>query len=115
MSDVIKITDKAKKQLAELNVDRDNFLRLWIESGGCSGLSYQAAIDNQEGAEDKVLFQDDKLRVLSDPQSAQYMEGMEIDYSDDLVKAGFRFTNPNAASSCGCGGSFKACGSGGCG
>lgn len=115
MSSVIKLSDKAKKQLELLNVDRDNFLRLWVESGGCSGLSYQAAIDDNAVESDHVLYEDDALRVISDAQSAQYMQGMEIDYSDDLVKAGFRFSNPNAASTCGCGGSFKACGSGGCG
>ncbi len=115
MSAVIKISDRAKKQLELLNVDRDNFLRLWVESGGCSGLSYQAAIDDNAAESDHVLYEDGALRVVSDAQSAQYMQGMEIDYSDDLVKAGFRFSNPNAASTCGCGGSFKACDSGGCG
>lgn len=115
MSAVIKISEKAKEQLAQLDVGVDNFLRLWVESGGCAGLSYKAAIDNNADDTDQVLYEDPQLKVLADAQSAQYMTGLEIDYSDDLVKAGFRFSNPNAASSCGCGASFKACGSGGCG
>ena len=91
MHAVIKISDKAKKQLELLNVDRDNFLRLWVESGGCSGLSYQAAIDDNAIESDHVLYEDDTLRVITDAQSVEHMQGMEIDYSDGLVKAGFRF------------------------
>ena len=114
MSTAIKISDKAKDQLGLLDVGGDNVLRLWVESGGCAGLSYKAAIDNRIDTTDQVLFEDSSLKIITDAQSAQYMAGLEIDYSDDLVKAGFRFSNPNAVSSCGCGSSFKACGSGGC-
>lgn len=116
MGAAIEITEKAKKQLKELKVDRDRFLRLWVTSGGCSGLSYQAAIDDILAPNDETLYEDDSLKVVSDPKSAQYMQGMHIDYSDDLVKAGFRFHNPNAVSTCGCGGSFQtSCNAGGCG
>jgi iron-sulfur cluster assembly protein len=115
MSTDIKITDKARHQLKTLDIGVENFLRLWVESGGCSGLSYKAAIDDRVDDKDQVLFEDLSLKVITDAQSAQYMAGLEIDYSDDLVKAGFRFSNPNATATCGCGASFKARGSGGCG
>ena len=107
MSTTIELTEKAKKQLAHLNVTRDNFLRLWVEAGGCSGMSYQAAIDSSSTPFDTVLYEDDDIKVVSDAQSAKQMEGMTVDYSDDLVKAGFRFENPNASATCGCGSSFK--------
>ena len=114
MSAVIEITEKAKRQLKHLDVNRDTFLRLWVTSGGCSGLSYKAAIDDTVAPTDKTLYEDDTLKVVADTKSAEYMQGMHIDYSDDLVKAGFRFYNPNATSTCGCGASFE-CSSGGCG
>lgn len=104
----ITVTDKARGHLADLKVNHENFMRLWLVNGGCKGLSYQAALDNDLDVDDLVIFEDDTIRIVSDPFSAQYFHGLTIDYSDDLVKSGFRFINPNAATSCGCGGSFTA-------
>lgn len=106
MAPSIVLSDIARQQLLLLEVSRDNFLRLWVEAGGCSGMLYQAGIDEQIRPDDTVLYEDDELRVVTDSFSAQHFEGVHIDYSDDLVNAGFRFSNPNAVRSCGCGSSF---------
>ena len=108
MTAFLNVTDKAKDQLQTLEVNQDNFLRLWVGEGGCSGMSYQAVIDDNATALDIILYQDPEIKIVSDSSSRQYLEGITIDYEDDLVKSGFRFINPNAAKTCGCGGSFQA-------
>ena len=108
MSVLLSVTDKAKDQLQTLDVNHANFLRLWVGEGGCSGMSYQAVIDDNATALDIVLYQDDDIKIVSDNTSKSYLEGITIDYEDDLVKSGFRFINPNAVKTCGCGGSFQA-------
>lgn len=108
MSALLSVTDKAKNQLEGMEVTHDNFLRLWVGEGGCSGLSYQAVIDNAATPFDVTLYEDEMIRIVTDGQSKEYLEGITIDYSDDLVKSGFRFLNPRASQTCGCGGSFKA-------
>lgn len=108
MTELLSITDKARGQLKDLDVNLTNFLRLSVGDGGCSGMSYEAVIDVNSTPLDVVLYQDDDIKVVSDMQSRQYLEGITIDYEDDLVKSGFRFINPNAVKTCGCGGSFQA-------
>ncbi|OQX29925.1 MAG: hypothetical protein B0D92_01170 [Spirochaeta sp. LUC14_002_19_P3] len=104
---MLNVTDKARDQLKGLDVSGNNFLRLSVEEGGCSGMSYQAAIDNASTPLDVVLYKDEEITIISDPNSQQYLEGITIDYEDDLIKAGFRFLNPRAVKTCGCGGSFQ--------
>jgi len=102
----ISISDKAKNQLVELGVGSERFLRIRVVAGGCSGNTYTAVIDDQLVDNDLVVFEESDLRAVSDPQSAAYLGGLQIDYSDDLVQSGFRFNNPNARKACGCGASF---------
>ena len=103
----IEVTDKARTELINLDVNHDQFLRLWVEPGGCSGMSYGAAIDEEIIEGDATIYQDDTIRVVADAESRKYFEGLKIDYTDDLVQSGFRFINPNAVQSCGCGSSFS--------
>jgi iron-sulfur cluster assembly protein len=103
---LIRISDKARDELVKLEVNHENFLRLWVVAGGCKGFTYQAAIDNQIDDGDTVIFKTDVFSVIADPESVQYFDGLEIDYSDDMVQGGFRFLNPNATGTCGCGSSF---------
>jgi len=70
-------------------------------------MSYQAAIDDKPGPFDVQVYSDGELSVFTDQQSRIHVEGIHVDYSNDLVKAGFRFMNPRASHSCGCGQSFS--------
>ena len=106
-SQAIQITDKAKQELIRLEAAGENFLRISVVPGGCSGMTYSAAIDNILSDTDQVMFQDDQLRVIADQGSAMFLDGLQIDYSDDLIASGFRFKNPKAVKACGCGSSFK--------
>ncbi len=108
MTELLNITDKARIQLKKLEVSQSNFLRLYVGDGGCSGMSYQAVIDDNATPLDVLLYNDEEIKVVTDQSSRQYLEGITIDYEDDLVKSGFRFINPNAVKTCGCGGSFQA-------
>ncbi len=103
----IAVTEKARTELVNLDVNQTQFLRLWVEPGGCSGMSYGAAIDDEMVEGDETIYQDDAIRVVADPESLQYFDGLTIDYTDDLVQSGFRFINPNVVKSCGCGSSFS--------
>lgn len=102
----IQITDKAKQELVRLEATGANFLRISVIPGGCSGMTYSACIDNTLSDADQVLFEDEALRVIADDKSALFLDGLQIDYSDDLIASGFRFKNPKAVKACGCGSSF---------
>lgn len=102
----IQITDKAKQELVRLEATGESFLRISVIPGGCSGMTYSACIDNTLSDGDQVMFADTELRVIADDKSALFLDGLEIDYSDDLIAAGFRFKNPKAVKACGCGSSF---------
>lgn len=102
----IHLSEKAKKELINLEATGENFLRISVVAGGCSGMTYSACIDNALSDADQVLFEDAALRVVADERSAGLLDGLQIDYSDDLISSGFRFKNPKAVKSCGCGSSF---------
>ena len=82
-------------------------LRLGVQGGGCSGLSYNIRFDTKPRDRDRV-FQFGDLRLFVDPKSFIYLSGMILDYENTLMKQGFNFINPNASRSCGCGSSFSA-------
>lgn len=103
----ISISDKARDKLAFMAKGSDQFLRVKVVGGGCSGLTYSATFDTQRKTEDQVVYSNDGVTVVSDNESIQYLNGLEIDYSDDLIKSGFRFINKNAKKTCGCGSSFS--------
>ena len=103
----IQISEKAKAELVKLEATGENFLRISVVPGGCSGMTYNACIDNTLSDADQVVYQDGQLRVVADSGSGMFLEGLQIDYSDDLIASGFRFKNPRAKKSCGCGSSFQ--------
>lgn len=82
-------------------------LRLGVQGGGCSGLSYNIRFDTQPRERDRV-FTFSGVRLFVDPKSFIYLSGMILDYESSLIKQGFNFINPNASRSCGCGSSFSA-------
>lgn len=121
---MITLTERAATELSDLiktNDKENSALRVWVAGGGCSGLSYGMALDdNAPEAEDQV-FEQSGLKIYVDPISLNYMTGASVDYVDDVLGGGFKIENPNAVSSCGCGSSFSTaeggggCKSGGCG
>jgi iron-sulfur cluster assembly protein len=82
-------------------------LRLGVQGGGCSGLSYNIRFDTQPRERDRI-FQFGDVRVFVDPKSFIYLHGMTLDYQETLMHQGFVFVNPQATKSCGCGTSFSA-------
>ena len=103
----IKVTEKARLRLHDMGVSDEIFLRIGVKSGGCSGNSYDAVLDDNMQEVDDVYYTEDKLRIVSDKVSSIYLDGLTIDFSDDLIEPGFRLTNANAKGSCGCGSSFS--------
>ena len=107
---MITVTDKAKTRIAEImkdeHYDSSYFVRVAVESGGCSGLSYKLNFDNEEKKGDQ-FFEDKGVRICLDIKSFLYLAGTELDYSDGLTGKGFEFHNPNASRTCACGESFS--------
>jgi iron-sulfur cluster assembly accessory protein len=111
---VINIKPKAMKRLRELRAkqkDQDAFmvLRMGVRNGGCSGLSYiMDFADEDDVQEDDEIdeYTAEKLKCVVDAKSMLYLYGLELDYSEELIGGGFKFFNPNAEESCGCGSSF---------
>ena len=104
----VEISKRAIDELIMMEVTGAKFLRISVITGGCSGLTYNAGIDDSMEDDDMILFDKDNLKIMADMKSALYLDGLRIDYSDDLLNAGFKFANPRANKSCGCGGSFSA-------
>jgi iron-sulfur cluster assembly accessory protein len=82
-------------------------LRVSVQPGGCSGFKYGLLIEDQS-AEDDVVVDQGEFRVFIDPFSAQYIQGVTIDYVSSMQGSGFTFKNPNSTGGCGCGSSFSA-------
>ena len=108
MSD-ITVSEKARAKILKLKADAeltDAFgLRVSVQGGGCSGLSYKLDFDDTEQPGDQI-FEEDGIRILVNLKSYLYLAGTELDFSDGLNGKGFHFNNPNASRSCGCGESF---------
>lgn len=83
----------------------DAGLRVAVLPGGCSGFQYGLNIEDTPEADDEILDLEG-VRLFIDPFSAQYLEGVEIDYVTSMMGSGFSFRNPNSAGGCGCGSSF---------
>jgi iron-sulfur cluster assembly protein len=105
----IVLTDEAAAQvrtLVEKQGRTDLALRLFVTQGGCSGFSYGMALDPNTRSDDAV-FEKDGVRLIVDAFSQKYLSGVEVGFSSNLMGGGFTIKNPNAASSCGCGHSFR--------
>jgi iron-sulfur cluster assembly protein len=108
----IQVTEKAlakvRGAMAKEGISADQGgLRLGVQGGGCSGLSYNIRFDTQPRERDRI-FQYGDVRVFVDPKSFIYLHGMILDYQETLMQQGFVFVNPQATKSCGCGTSFSA-------
>ena len=104
---MIDVTPNAVKKIrAMLDADGEPALRLGIVGGGCSGLSYKFKYEKKPRANDNV-FEVDGVTLVVDPKSYEYLDGMTLDYEETILEQAFRFHNPNAEKSCGCGRSFQ--------
>ncbi|BFU94333.1 MAG: FeS cluster assembly protein [Nitrospira sp.] len=107
---VISLTDAALNEVKRLiNVQgiTEGGLRLGVKGGGCSGLSYTINFDEKIGQYDQV-YDFEGVKVIVDAKSAIYLQGTQLDYQKDLMGGSFKFVNPNANKTCGCGESFSA-------
>lgn len=106
---MIKVTEQAKTKLLSLmqeeGYDASAFVRVGVNSGGCSGLSYDLGFDTKENEDDKS-FEDNGVKIVVNKKSYLYLIGTILEYSGGLNGKGFVFNNPNASRTCGCGESF---------
>jgi iron-sulfur cluster assembly protein len=106
---LVTITEAAAskaKALLEARELPEGALRVFVAGGGCSGYQYGMALA-RSAEDDDLILEQSGVRILVDPESAQYLQGAEIDYVDDVMKSGFSIFNPNATKSCACGSSFQ--------
>ena len=108
---MIKVSEHAKSQIAQLMQGdgydpKNDYVRVGVKSGGCSGLSYDLKFDKNTQEQDQV-FEDNGVRIVVDKKSFLYLIGTTLEYSGGLNGKGFVFNNPNAARTCGCGESFS--------
>ena len=106
---ILQLTPSAVEEVKSLAANPDNtgkFLRVYVEQGGCSGMQYGMVFD--EARDGDTRREQDGITVLVDAFSAKYLQGTQVDFSDELTGGGFKVINPNAKQSCGCGKSFQA-------
>jgi iron-sulfur cluster assembly protein len=106
----ISLTERAAQELKTLMVENNKegaALRVWVAGGGCSGLQYGMALDDEPADEMDVELEHEGITILVDEMSLRYMTGSVVDYVDDVLGGGFKIENPNAVKSCGCGSSFS--------
>lgn len=107
---MIQVSEEAKSKVISLMAEDgmdiiNSFVRVGVESGGCSGLSYKLSFDQSQHEDDR-LFEDNGVKILVDKKSFLYLVGTVLEYSGGLNGKGFVFNNPNANRTCGCGESF---------
>ena len=105
---LIAVTDRAGEKLRELveKEETNAYLRVKITGGGCNGLSYKMKFV-EDAKRGDILVRSSGVQVLVDTKSALYLRGTKLDFSDKMIGGGFKFSNPNAKSSCSCGESFS--------
>jgi len=94
-------------RMLKSKLESGQFLRVMVTEGGCAGLTYTAEVGREMREGDSVVLEQDGIRVVSDVEGSKYLEGLVIDYSDDLFNGGLKFTNANTKSTCSCGSSFS--------
>ena len=108
---MIKVSDLAKEKAIQLMTEDgfkpfEDYIRVGVKSGGCSGLEYVLKFDNEKTDSDQV-FEDNGIKIVIDKKSILYLAGTTLEFSGGLNGKGFVFNNPNANRTCGCGESFS--------
>jgi len=109
----IMLSESAAKEIKDIikqqNLPEDNTrLRVGVKGGGCSGFSYLLDLTEEPKGDADEELESHGVKILCDMKSYLYLNGVEIDFKDEVMGRGFVFKNPNATSSCGCGSSFSA-------
>src|ERR1700759_3329607 len=109
----ILLSEKAAAEIKKIITDQglsesETRLRVGVKGGGCSGFSYMLDLTEEPKGEMDEEMDSHGVKILCDMKSYLYLNGVEIDFKDEVMGRGFVFKNPNATSSCGCGSSFKA-------
>jgi iron-sulfur cluster assembly accessory protein len=107
---ILSATPEAVEKIKSLIAEKELTgygLRVFVTGGGCSGLQYGMAFENNPREEDRIVEVGDGVRLIVDPMSLLYIQGASIDFVDNLMGGGFRIENPNAVTTCGCGSSFQ--------
>ena len=106
---MIELKPAAAEKIRDLIAEENNpdlKLRIFVQGGGCSGFSYGFTFDELK-AEDDFDLELEGVHLLVDSMSAQYLTGVTVDYTEDLMGSEFKISNPNATTTCGCGSSFS--------
>ena len=108
---MIKVSDQAKVKAVQLMTEdgfnpAEDYIRVGVKSGGCSGLEYVLGFDNKQNETDQI-FEDNGIKIVVEKKSILYLAGTTLEYSGGLNGKGFIFNNPNASRTCGCGESFS--------
>lgn len=108
---MIKVSESAKNRITTLMAEDgfdalQDYVRVGVKSGGCSGLSYELKFDKAQTEGDR-LIEDNEIKIVVDKKSVLYLAGTILEYSGGLNGKGFVFNNPNAQRTCGCGESFS--------
>jgi len=106
---LVTITPKAAEKVTAFmaeEAEKPQFLRVYVQGGGCSGLSYGMGFE-KTAEEDDLVIEENGVKMLIDSYSADYLKGANIDYIESLMGAGFKINNPNVTKSCSCGHSFN--------
>ncbi|MEZ7173569.1 HesB/IscA family protein [Sporosarcina sp. OR05] len=109
MKQYVEVTEAAAyhvKQMMVHNEEEGSFLRVAVNGGGCSGLTYGLGFE-QEQTEDDFLLEQHGIQIVVSKEDAAILDGTKVDYKESLMGGGFTIENPNAIASCGCGTSFR--------
>ena len=106
---LVTITSKAAEKIKEFMAEEEGkpqFLRIYVQGGGCSGLSYGMGFE-KEAEEDDLTIEESGVKVLVDSMSQDHLKGANVDYIESLMGSGFKINNPNVTKSCSSGSSFS--------
>ena len=106
---LVTVTTKAAEKIKEFmneETEKPEFLRVYVQGGGCSGLSYGMGFE-KTAEEDDIVIEENGVKILVDSYSQDHLKGANVDYIESLMGSGFKINNPNVTKSCSCGSSFS--------